>query len=224
MTDGIPRAYGRLDRSLGTGDIPHIFHAYGVWDIPYARNANRFVRTLTGGWSLSGIFTYNSGSPLAITASGCQVVGQGTCMPSYTPGYSKSPRINGGWGKGITAATAGSHPYIDATAFTVPNQTYQIGNIPRTGAYGLFGPGGFDLDNGLSRSFKLMRELTFVFSATATNVTNAVHFGVSSTTVTPGAAVKGVNSLGTNTNSSFGTIGKQTNAARDWQFSGKFNF
>jgi len=101
-------------------------------------------------------------------------------MPSYAAGYNGSPRIGGGWGKGITAATAGTHPYIDATAFVVPNQTYQIGNLNRAGAYNLFGPGGFDLDSGLSRKFKITERINFVFNATATNVTNAVHWAISS--------------------------------------------
>ncbi len=223
-TDGVARAYDRADRSLGTGDTPQLFHAFGVWDMPFGHGDRRFINALTGGWAFSSIFSYQSGSPLAITASGCQVIGQGTCMPSLTPGYTGSPRIGGGWGQGITAASVSTHPYIDASAFTVPNQTYQIGNAPRTAAYDIFGPGGFDLDSSLARTFKLTEKITFTFKATATNVTNAVHFGISSTTVTPGAVVAGTNSVGTNTNSSFGTIGSQVNTARDFQFSGKIAF
>jgi hypothetical protein len=162
---------------------------------------------------------------LAITASGCQVIGQGTCMPSYNTAYTKSPRIGGGWGKGITAGTAGTHPYIDATAFVIPNQTYQIGNIARTGAYNLFGLGGFDIDSAINRTFKIYDGIALTLTATATNVTNAVHWRIGSTTVTPApVSTPGVNSLGTNTKSSFGTISGQTNAARDWQFSAKIVF
>jgi hypothetical protein len=225
MTDGIPRPNDRVDRSMGTGDTPQLFHAYGVWNMPFGHGNNWLVNQLIGGWSFSSIFSYNSGSPLAITASGCKVIGQGTCMPSYASGYNRSPRTGGGWGKGITAATASTHPYIDATAFVVPNQTYQIGNLNRTGAYNLFGPGGFDLDSGLSRKFKITERINFVFNATATNVTNAVHWAISSTSVSAGAVTTtGVNPVGTNTGSSFGTIGSQVNSARDFQFSGRINF
>lgn len=161
---------------------------------------------------------------MAITTSGCQVVGQGTCMPSLTTGYAGTPRIGGGWGKNLTAATIGAHPYIDATAFTVPNQSYQIGSAPRTGAYNLFGPGSYDLDSGLGRTFKITETVNFVFRATATNVTNSVHFGINSLAVTPAPVVSGINSVGTNTNSNFGTIGSQVNTPRDFQFSGKINF
>jgi hypothetical protein len=225
MTDGIPRANDRVDRALGTGDTPQLLHAFGFWDMPFGHGTNRLINALTGGWSFSSIFSYISGSPLAITASGCKVIGQGTCMPSYNTAFSGFPRIGGGWGKGITAATASTHPYVNATAFVVPNQTYQIGNLNRTGAYNLFGPGGFDLDSGLSRKFKITERINFVFNATATNVTNAVHWSISSNTVTAGAVTTaGANPLGTNTNSSFSTIGSQSNSARDFQFSGKINF
>lgn len=225
MTDGIPRKQGVLDRSLGSSDIPQMLHIYGVWNIPGTHRQHSFVNGLTNGWNISWIYSYYSGSPLAITASGCQVIGQGTCMPSYNTAYSKSPRIGGGWGKGITAATAGTHPYIDATAFVIPNQTYQIGNLARTGAFHLFGPGGFDIDSAVNRTFKIYGDLALTLTATATNVTNAVHWRVGSTTVTPAAVTTaGVNSLGTNTKSSFGTISGQTNAARDWQFSAKIVF
>jgi hypothetical protein len=137
---------GQLDRSLGTADIPQLLHIFGVWDMPFGHGANKFVNAVTGGWALSGIFAYNSGSPLAITATGASL----GSLPSYTPGYGKSPRMGGGWGQGINPLTAGTHPYIDATAFTVPNQlnVFQYGNVPRVGPYQLFGPGGFDLDTG----------------------------------------------------------------------------
>lgn len=224
MTDGIPRKQNQVDRSLGTTDEPQILHIYGVWDTPFGHGERNLRNILTSGWAFSSIFSYNSGSPLAITTFGCQVIGQGTCMPSYTPGYSKSPRIHGKWGHGITAATAATTPYIDATAFTVPNQTYQIGNIARTGAYNLFGPDYMDLDSGLSRAFKIKDNLTLMLNATATNVFNSVFFNLASTTVTPGATVPGKNSLGTNVKSNFGTLGSQGNAPRDWQFSGKISF
>ncbi len=230
VTDGIARPQNALDRSLGSGETPQLLRAFGVWELPFGKGHmggdNRLVSALASGWALSGIFSYNSGAPLEITTGGCAAIGQGTCMPSYTPGYSKSPRINGGWGKGITPATAGSHPFLDASAFTSPNETYQVGNVVRNGAYGLFGPGGFDLDSSLRRSFKIKDNVVFIFQADSFNVTNAVHFRIGSTTVTPTKVVAGqtVNSIGTNTGSNFGTISGQSNSARDWQFSGRINF
>ena len=209
VTDGIARPWGRLDRSLGAGEQPQLLRAFGVWDMPFGKGQSGILRALLSNWSLSGIFSYSSGGALAISASGCKVIGQGTCMPSYTPDYTGSPRINGGWGKGITPATAGITHFIDTAAFTVPNKVYQVGNLARSGAYNLFGPGGFDLDNSLRRSFKIKEGMSFVFEADSFNVTNAVHFGVASTNVSSG---------------SFGTINRQSNSARDWQFSGRITF
>lgn len=224
VTDGIARPWGRIDRSLGAGETPHLLRVFGVWDMPFGKGQNMFVHSLISGWSLSGIFSYNSGGALDVQAKGCKVVGQGTCMPSYTPGYNRSPRINGGWGKGINPISAGTTSFIDASAFTIPNATYQVGNIARSGAYNLFGPGGFNLDNSLRRTFKITERTNFVFEADAFNVTNAVHWRVGSTTVDHATAVSGQNGVGTNDKSSFGTISGQSNSPRDWQFSGRINF
>ena len=54
--------------------------------------------------------------------------------------------------------------------FTVLNQTYQIGNVPRTAPYNLFGPSPvLDLDSGISRTFKITEKVSFVFNANCTN-------------------------------------------------------
>lgn len=222
ITDGIPRKLGQLDHSLGTADMPQMLNIFGVWDLPFGHSQSHFVNAVTGGWALSSIFTYDSGQPLAITASGTTL----GSYPSYTPGYGKSPRIGGGWGKGINPLTASTHPYVDATAFTVPNQQtlLQYGNVPRVGPYHLFGPGGFNLNGDLSRTFKIREHVEFIFRVTSTNVTNAVHWSIASNVVKPATAVAGVDSLGTNTGSTFGTISGQSNSPRDWQFSGRIQF
>ena len=101
-----------------------------------------------------------------------------------------------------------------------------MGNLRRTGAYNLFGPGGFNLDNSLRRSFKIMRNVNFIVQADVFNVTNAVHFSIASTSVKPLKASSGqtFNSVGANTGSNFGTISGQSNSARDWQFSDHITF
>ena len=225
MTDGIARKQTALDRQ--EGGQPQSLHIYGVWDLPFGRGHiggdNTLVNALASGWAFSSIFSYGSGGPLGVGASGCQVIGQG-CNPSYTPGYSKSPRINGNWGKGITPLTASTTPFLDASAFFVPNHTYQIGNVNRPTSK-LFGIGNYDLDASIRRTFKIHDNLAFVFDADVVNATNHVAFNISSTTinkVVDGTGPNG-NSIGTNTGSNFGTIGG-SRGARDWQFSGRLQF
>lgn len=205
----------RIDRSLGSGEQPQLLNMFGVYDLPFGKghigSDYRAVRWLAGGWSVSTIANYFSGAPLGITATGCTAPGQSTCMPNYAAGYSGHPRINGGWGHGVTATNASTISFVDKSAFTVPNSstTYQIGDTARNAPYGLFSPGGYNVNAGLRRTFPITERTKFVFSADVFNLTNTVQFGSINTTVG---------------NSNFGTVGRQSNSARDWQFSGRINF
>ena len=225
-TDGIARKQDALDRQQG--GQPQSLHIYGTWDLPFGKghigSDSKLVDVLASGWAFSSIFSYGSGGPIGVGATGCQIIGL-SCFPSYTPGYGKkSPRINGNWGKGITPLTASTTPFLDASAFFVPNHTYQLGNVNRP-SYKLFGIGSYDWDASIRRTFKIHDNLAFVFDADAVNVTNHVTFNISGTTINKvldGTGPNG-NSIGTNTGSNFGTIGG-SRGARDWQFSGRLQF
>ncbi len=203
----------RIDRAQEGS--PQDWNFYGDYALPFGKGElgrnSPAVRWLAGGWSLSWIANYSDGGPLEITASGCTAVGQGTCFPNYNPAFSGSIRENGHWGKGVTHANASSIQFLKASAFTVPNSPtqYQIGDVPREAPYGLFGPGGYNIDAGLSRTFPITERTEFDFNAEAFNVTNDVQFGGINTNMT---------------SSTFGAVSKQSNSARDWQFSGRVNF
>lgn len=124
------------------------------------------------------------------------------------PGYSGSPRINGGWGRKNTATT--SYSYIDLGAFTVP-AAYTIGNASRTYVDGLRNPGTYDEDLSLRRAFNIYERLKFTFEASAFNLDGHVDFGGPST--------------GFSANSTtFGVVSSQANSPRDIQFSERLDF
>jgi len=89
---------------------------------------------------------------------------------------------------------------------------FTFSNSPRTAPYNLYGPGTYDLDIALVRSFPLhLTEAShFEFRAEMYNVTNHTWFAVAST------------QLG---NGSFGTVGPNSNATRKAvQLSGRISF
>lgn len=54
----------RDDRARSITNVPQRLAVSGLWEIPYAHAiANPFVRTILDGWTLSGIFTAQSGPP-----------------------------------------------------------------------------------------------------------------------------------------------------------------
>jgi hypothetical protein len=60
-----------LERDYSTGDIPHIFVASAVWEIPWGANRSRraggIVGALINDWTLAGVLTLQSGAPIAVT-------------------------------------------------------------------------------------------------------------------------------------------------------------
>jgi hypothetical protein len=215
-------AMDRIDRSRGTIDVPQLLTFTSVYDLPFGKGhwggGNRVVSGVVGGWSLSDIFTYVSGNPLSIVGSTCTDPGQGTCMPSYASGFTGSARQNGGWGHGATAASLAKISYINSSAFeSTPD--YEIGNLARTGAYGLRGPSNYDIDGSLHRTFSILpnERAKLEFDADVFNAVNHVWFGSTSSNQ--------VGSIGqTSGTSSLGVVSGQANEPRQWQFEGHIIF
>lgn len=244
--NGKASAANRADRSVSANSIPNIVAAYGTYKSPFGKDGiganNFFVRQFAGGWSLSGVFTYDDGQPLLVVASSCTSTYQptaGTCMPDLNPNYtSKSIRQNGSWGKGVTAPTLGKAPTAGGISYAngyVGNATeaplgsalaactatsgpfcnpgqFMIGDAPRSTAFGLRNPSTYNLNLGLRRTFAITPER--VKFVFAADCTNATNH------VTFGG-------IGVNVDSNtFGTVSTATGSSgsRDFQFSGRLNF
>ncbi len=233
-----------IDRGLGSTNQTNAFNVTWVYSFPIGRGqaffaTNRVMSLIGGGWQLSGIYKYRDGYPITVlNGSGCMtnsVAGQGACFPDYTPGFDKRQvRINGRWGRGpgANAANINTIAYVNSQAFqcpdsspqnttytcgstSEPNTTYKLGNIARSSPYNLHGPGWWDIDTGLRRTFNVREtatlHLTFQFEADVTNTTNSTFFNLSSSTTS---------------NAAFGAVSGQNKSIlpRDWQFAGRFRF
>lgn len=221
----------RMDRGLSTADQPQQLVFAPVYSLPFGRGHiggnNAIVSALTSDWTLSGIYTYYSGLPLALTesstaASCSNLPGQGTCMPAYAPGFSGSARQNGSWGHGATSQTLPTISYLNSNAFLSTTQladyAYMIGNAARTAPDNLWAPSTYNIDASIRRSFNIYKErVKFIFEADAFNVTNKVLFGSGTTN----AAASIGQQVGSST---FGVASGQANNTRAWQFSGRINF
>ena len=118
----------RLDRSLSVTDQPQNLTGTAVYLLPFGHGHfggdNFFVNAIGGGWSLSGIFAYHSGTPLVATGSGCAGSPLGQCMPSIVPGV---PARVGKYGANVVAnPTAPNYyakvSYLNPAAFSVNQQ------------------------------------------------------------------------------------------------------
>lgn len=59
-----------LDRTIGRGlsndDKPHRFVGSFIYDIPFFKNTNGFLKRVIDGWSIGGIYTYQSGDLITV--------------------------------------------------------------------------------------------------------------------------------------------------------------
>jgi hypothetical protein len=207
----------RIDRGLTTTDMTHNISAFGVWELPGGHAGDRLVRAVAGGFQLSTIYQFTSGTPFVPTYSGCTAPNNGTCELDKNPNYTGTGRLAKGYRSFKTQ-------YIDPAAFSAPT-TYsttlstnynKIGNAPRTAPYGLRNPYFWKDDISLRRSFNLGTDrLKFVAEVDCLNVAN--HATLSA----PAAAWGAPN---TSAGMAFGVItGAQANP-RDFQFAGHLNF
>jgi hypothetical protein len=140
----------RIDRSWSTNSVPQALAVFGTYELPFGKGKiggdNMLVRAIAGGWTLSGIGTYYSGTPLSVTSTACSGSfnpGAGQCMPNLNPTFTgNSLRQNGSWGKGMTALNLGKAPSSGGIAYmigslagntTSSSANYNTGNFTSSG-------------------------------------------------------------------------------------------
>lgn len=130
-------------------------------------------------------------------------------MPNYAGNFPLNANVmTAHWGQGATWKNANTISYINSNAFTYA-PAYTFGNLARTAPYNLYGPGNYDWDMALVRTFPIWERASLDFRAELYNVTNHTQFKVAS-------SVYG--------NASFGQVNGQANMSRQAQFSARLNW
>jgi hypothetical protein len=161
-------------------DVRHIVNANWLVGIPIGRNKkffngmNKFADAIFGGWSLTGIFRYNTGLPSGEPFDADRWATNWNVQSNAVRvrPLSSSPTRNG-----------------EPNIFSDPTAAFQSYRSARPGEAGdrniLRYPGYFSLDSGLYKTFKLPREghtLQFrweVYNVTNTQfLTDAIGFGL----------------------------------------------
>jgi hypothetical protein len=150
-----------LERDYSSGDIPHVFVASGVWNLPsFGRGP---LGRLASDWMLSAIVTLQSGMPFAITqqTNFNAFAGFGTQRPNLVgdPNLPEDERTTTRW--------------FNTAAFTAAPQ-FTLGNASRNPVRG---PGYRNVDVALSRRVPLRGRTTLELRAEAFNLLNTPSFG-----------------------------------------------
>jgi hypothetical protein len=110
-------------RGLSDFDRPHRFVVSYVYDLPFFRDATGAKKAVLGGWSVSGVTIFQSGTPFSIIDSGAATafLGAGSTPllgASLAPGAS----ISGGYTSGSVQSRLGG--YVNINNFTPAAQLY----------------------------------------------------------------------------------------------------
>lgn len=178
----------KRNRAVAGFDRTHNFQFYGDYELPFGRGRRfahgRIGNALGAGWQVNWILSRTSGTPFTVGTSGTSVNAPGNTQTADQ--ILPTVAILGGHGVG--------QPYFDPNAFA-PVTDVRFGN---SGRNILRGPGFFNLDGSIFRSFRLTERFNLQFRAECFGVTNTPQFN------NPGATAS---SLTRNTDNSIRSLG-----------------
>ncbi len=187
------------DKGAMSVDRRNVAVISGMWKIDYYHGSNFFMKQVVNGWTMSPIWTMQSGTPFEITTGADQNFDtENHNRPDYVAGA--NPVLSAHRSRSAEAAE-----WFNAAAYVYngPGVAGGIGpggadgNVPRDS---LRAPGYRDVDLGVFRDIALERGIVFQLRGEATNAFNLVSLnapGASGPPKTVGAA---------NASSTFGTI------------------
>jgi hypothetical protein len=216
---------------------PHIFVGNIIYNVPTFTGQNAFVRTTLGGWQVSGILGYSTGT--SITTYGLRAVnsngGPGTeAAPGGLNGLGGSQdnfRPNLVPGQGCRAVhPAVKNDWLNPARYTLVG--YALGQTTGDAGVGdCLGPGLANTDMGVYKNFKATERLTIQFRMDFFNLFNKAQFLGDSQGFSPlnpnldTNATVGTNNIvqSYNPNPAYG-VSNQDKGPREIQYGIKFNF
>jgi hypothetical protein len=143
-----PFAGWRYDIGPSGYDRTHIAVVDFIYDIPLFRhNDSKLVKTVAGGWQVSGIVTLESGLPINVNLTGAAQNFNGTIGGSNRPNLTGSISYVNSQVAGVNQGIQ----YFDPTAFTAP----AAGTYGTLGHNALRGPGRDNWNISLFKNFTL---------------------------------------------------------------------
>jgi Carboxypeptidase regulatory-like domain len=175
------------NRALSDFDTTHIVNANWVYELPFGRGKhfgsgmNRIANSVIGGWTVSGLWRWSTGYPFTLISPEWA-----TNYDLETPAVPISNARPKTGGFIVDQATGGTGPNVfkdpGITDPTNPNAAIKLFRpaYPGEGGLrnGLRGPGTFDIDTTVSKSWPIRESQLVKFSWSMYNMTNSVRFDV----------------------------------------------
>jgi hypothetical protein len=206
-------------RSPSDFDNTHQINANWVYDLPVGRgkyfgaNMGNGMNAIFGGWQVSGLWRWSSGFPFTVEP-GLGFWSTDWQLPSAAVMIGPKPKT----GQFVVSATPGETP--QPNVFQNPSLASQSFRVALAGESGernnLRGPGTFDIDASLAKSWKFGESKELTFRWETFNITNTPRFDVGQ------MQFEGNNSLATA--GAFGEFLNTINKPRLMEFALRFAF
>jgi hypothetical protein len=176
LSSGIPQVYDNLkaERSISANDATHRMVLATIVDVPVGRGRwigkgmNRFLDGVVGGWSISAILTFQTGTPISIVMdSNSARLADGNQRPDVV-----CPQVSSGISYHAAAATGAS--VFNMNCFAAPADQV-AGNAPRYFS-NLRSDGIHNEDLSLSKEFVVREGMKLQVRGELFNFTNTPRF------------------------------------------------
>jgi hypothetical protein len=179
--------FPRQNRAVSDFDTTQIFNANWVYQLPFGRGKHfgggmgKVANSVFGGWTLSGLWRYSTGYPFTLIspewATNYDLETPAVPISSARPktGEFIVAQAGGGTGPNVFQDPGISDPSNPNAAINLFRPAYPGEGGMRNG---LRGPGTFDIDTTVTKSWPIKESQLVKFSWSMFNVTNSARFDV----------------------------------------------
>ncbi len=210
-TGGSQNSYNYSGEETPSASLPpQVLNVAYVYELPFGRGKkfgphSGAANAVFGGWRVSAIQRYQSGTPIAIGLGETPTQPGPLFNNAFRPDFTGLP-IKAQW---VGKFNPYTDVYLNPAAFSIP-APFTLGNVPRTlGSVRTFA--WYNEDVSLAKEFKIGERFNFTLQGSAFNIFNRTLFG-------------GPDGGNPGTNSDYGHINSQANSARVLQISGDLKF
>jgi len=200
-------------RAVSDFDNTHQFNANWVWELPFGRGQsygggmNRLANAAVGGWTVSGLWRWTSGYPFSVSSG----FGWATNFELQSEAIMTGPPPRTG-----TFILAGNTPNVFKDPTSALNDFRQSFPGESGQRNEVRGPGTFNIDLALSKSWNITERQAVKFTWETFNLTNTPRFDVGT------MQLNGNNSLSNST--SFGNFSSTLSQQRVMEFALRYTF
>jgi hypothetical protein len=189
---------------------PQVVNLAYIYELPFGHGKrfagkSRLADALIGGWQISVIQRYQSGTPMNVNLPKDLTHPGPLFNNDFRPNLVAGQSLKANWSGKFNPVT---DVYLNAAAFATPDP-FTLGTAPRTLDVRTFAFNNEDV--GLSKRFRFGERYSLTIAGNAFNIFNRVTFG-------------GPDTFGPGTNPNFGRVTSQANSPRVLQVSGVLKF